>query len=247
MLTSTTALSFISRAARVGDDAILWDMLCDRMMDYGMDRLLYGFTFLPEPDTLDPGNWVLRSSHCDGYTRRLVADGLYLDTRYGDWARHNSGTLLWSRQDMLPHGDPSSEARLRDLNRTHGVHAGAMISFPMLPQKTRASLVLAAQSDIPQCRLDRIWLQRREEIEAQLHAFHLRFQLIYTDSYHLTPRQKEVLRFVAAGLSVQQIADELKLSVATVDKHLRLAREAFGASTTAQAVARAIRFHQLYA
>jgi LuxR family transcriptional regulator len=245
-LSRSAALSFISRVARTGDDMILWDMLCERMSDYGLNRLLYGFTLLPEPDPLDPANWLLRSSHAESYNRRLVADGLYLDTRYGNWARDYSGTLLWSRQDILTPGDPASEARLRDLNQSHQVHAGVMVSFPLLPQKSRGILILAARPEMPQCRIDRIWLQRRDEIEAQIHAFHLRFQLIFAVACRLTPRQKEVLRCVAAGFTVQQIAEELTLSVATIDKHLRLAREALDATTTAQAVARALRFHQLY-
>lgn len=242
----STALAFICDACKLTHDAELWSLFCERMRSYGLDRLLYGFTSLPEPGPDCPSNWVLRSSHCETYTRRFVADKLYLDTRYAIWARDTGGTLLWSRQNMLVPGNPVSEARLRELNRSHRVRAGAMVSFPVLPNQTHATLVLVARPDMPQCRLDRLWLRRRDEIEAQVHVFHQRFQLIYTDGFHLTARQKEVLRLVAAGLTVHQIAEKLGLSSATVDKHLRLAREALNATTTAQAIAQALRFSQLY-
>ncbi len=35
----------------------------------------------------------------------------------------------------------------------------------------------------------------------------------------LTPRQKEVLTLIAEGLSNQEIADELEISVRTVERH----------------------------
>ncbi|PHP29042.1 helix-turn-helix transcriptional regulator [Limimaricola cinnabarinus] len=241
-----TALAFISDACKLAQDDALWSLFCDRMHSYGLDRLLYGFTALPEPGPNAPSNWILRSSHGETYTRRFVAEDLYLDTRYAIWARDHTGTLLWSRHHMLAPGDPVSETRLRELNRMHQLRAGAMVSFPVLPNHTHATLVLAARPDLPQSRLDRLWLRQRDEIEAQIHVFHQRFQLIYTDGFRLTARQKEVLRRVAAGFTVQQIAQELDLSPATIDKHLRLAREALDATTTAQAIARALRFSQLY-
>jgi LuxR family transcriptional regulator, maltose regulon positive regulatory protein len=37
---------------------------------------------------------------------------------------------------------------------------------------------------------------------------------------HLTPRETEILRLLARGLSNQQIADELVLSVRTVERHI---------------------------
>lgn len=241
-----SALAFISDACKLAQDDRLWTLFCERMRGYGLDRLLYGFTALAETGPEVPSNWILRSSHSEAYTRRFIADDLYLDTRYAIWARDHGGTLLWSRQTTLAPGDPVSEARLRELNRMHEVRAGVMLSFPMLPNRTHATLVLVARPDLPQCRLDRLWLRKRDEIEAQIHVFHQRFQLVYTDGFRLTARQKEVLRRVAAGLTVHQIAEELGLSAATVDKHLRLAREALDATTTAQAIARALRFSQLY-
>lgn len=57
----------------------------------------------------------------------------------------------------------------------------------------------------------------------------------------LSTREKEILQWVAAGKSQQDIGDILAISHRTVEVHLRSAREKLGALTTAQAVGRAIR------
>jgi DNA-binding NarL/FixJ family response regulator len=56
----------------------------------------------------------------------------------------------------------------------------------------------------------------------------------------LSPRQLEVLRFLAAGASLPQIAEELSLSETTVKTHARDALRRLGAKNRAHAVALAI-------
>ena len=55
----------------------------------------------------------------------------------------------------------------------------------------------------------------------------------------LTPRQREVLQWVADGKTSQDVAQILGISAAMVEKHLRLAREVLSVDTTTQAVAKA--------
>ncbi len=57
----------------------------------------------------------------------------------------------------------------------------------------------------------------------------------------LTPREREVLRWTAAGRRQADIAETLGLSERTIENHLRRARLRLGATTTAQAVRTAIR------
>jgi DNA-binding CsgD family transcriptional regulator len=57
----------------------------------------------------------------------------------------------------------------------------------------------------------------------------------------LSTREREILQWVAAGKSQQDIGDILGISHRTVEVHLRSTREKLGALTTPQAVGRAIR------
>jgi len=62
----------------------------------------------------------------------------------------------------------------------------------------------------------------------------------------LTKRQREVLQWVGDGKTTQDIAILLDLTSATIEKHLRLAREALDVETTAQAVLKAAFLNQMF-
>lgn len=55
---------------------------------------------------------------------------------------------------------------------------------------------------------------------------------------HLTSREREVLQMVARGMTRQQIALRLGVTVYTVDAHLRRAREKGGGCSTLQLLLR---------
>lgn len=67
----------------------------------------------------------------------------------------------------------------------------------------------------------------------------------YPDSYKepqsLTPREREVLQWIALGKQQAEVAAILLISERTVENHLRAARQRLGATSTAHAVARAMR------
>ena len=62
----------------------------------------------------------------------------------------------------------------------------------------------------------------------------------------LTKRQREVLEWVGDGKTTADIATIMGLTPATVEKHLRLARESLDVDTTAQAVLKASFQNQIY-
>jgi DNA-binding CsgD family transcriptional regulator len=62
---------------------------------------------------------------------------------------------------------------------------------------------------------------------------------VHTEASDLTPRQLEVLRLVAQGLSNRDIAARLHLSQNTVDTHAKHIRGALGASSRLEAVKKA--------
>lgn len=83
--------------------------------------------------------------------------------------------------------------------------------------------------------------------QLQTAAVHLHDTVMTSDALtralrypHLSTREREVLQWVAAGKSQQDIGDILSISNRTVEVHLRSAREKLCALTTAQAVGRAV-------
>lgn|GEM_PF-1757781 len=56
----------------------------------------------------------------------------------------------------------------------------------------------------------------------------------------LSPRQTQCLQLLASGKRVKEIAKKMTVSAATVEHHLKLARESLRAATREQAIARAV-------
>lgn len=84
--------------------------------------------------------------------------------------------------------------------------------------------------------------------ELQTAAVHLHDAVMRSDTLTalmrlpaLSPREREILQWVAAGKTQQDIGDILSISHRTVEVHLRSAREKLGALTTPQAIGRAVR------
>jgi DNA-binding CsgD family transcriptional regulator len=62
------------------------------------------------------------------------------------------------------------------------------------------------------------------------------------DAPLLTPRQTDVVRLAALGLTAKETARRLGISKNTVDEHLRDARRRLGAATKSQLIAQAVGF-----
>jgi DNA-binding CsgD family transcriptional regulator len=83
--------------------------------------------------------------------------------------------------------------------------------------------------------------------DLQSAAVHLHDSIIQSDPLtrvlhapNLSTREKEILQWIAAGKSQQDVGDILMISHRTVEVHLRSARQKLNALTTPQAVGRAI-------
>jgi DNA-binding CsgD family transcriptional regulator len=58
----------------------------------------------------------------------------------------------------------------------------------------------------------------------------------------LSARQREIVRLLANGLSTEDVADALRISVHTVNKHVAMLKQSMGAETLAHATALAARW-----
>ena len=225
----------------------LWDMHCRQMAEFGFDRLLYGFTRYRTATTLgDPEDFVLLSNHAPAYIKGFIEDRLYADAPMVKWALENDGACSWSwirSRDLSP-----AEQNVLDFNKAHDITAGYSISFKSVSPRAKGAIALTARPDLDQNAVDALWAEKGETITALNTVVHLR---ILSLPYHppgraLTNRQREVLEWVGDGKTVQDTALLMDLTPATVEKHLRLAREALSVETTAQAVLKAAFHNQMF-
>lgn len=228
-----------------------WALHCTRMAEYGFDRLFYGHTRFSTPSTYaDRHDALILSSLPQGYVERYLREGHYRNIPMIRWAEKNDGACSWSEVYARLHPDEMTPGTRKALGtrQAFGIENGYSISFRNLCQGGFAAISLVGREGLSQADLDKIWASRGAEIELANRVFHLVVSSLPScRPNRLTPRQREVLEWVAHGKTVPEICLLIGRKQATVEKHLRLAREAMNAQTTAQAVLRASISKQIFA
>ncbi|MBY6081161.1 MULTISPECIES: LuxR family transcriptional regulator [Ruegeria] len=228
----------------------LWAAHTEQMAKYGFDRLLYGHTQYRTQTSLgDPEDFVILTNHCKEYMDGFLRDGLYFHAPMLKWALDHEGAASWSMiREMMSSGTMTNEERkVYEFNRSKGITVGYTISFTSVSMRSKGAISLAALNR-SQDEMDEMWAEHGDDILLMNNIAHLK---ILTLPYNppnraLTKRQREALEWVGDGKTTQDIALLMGLTSATVEKHLRLAREALSVETTAQAVLKASLQNQMF-
>lgn len=227
----------------------LWDLHTRKMATYGFDRIIYAFTRYRTSSSLgDPQDWVLLTNQSPEYMKAFIGEGMYFHAPMLGWALENDGCCSWSWMKEMLEKDAftPSELKVVDFNRRMGVTAGYTISFSSMSSRTKGAIALTAGEGMSQAEVDTMWDTHGDEIAVINNVAHLKVLTLPYSTRSLTKRQREVLECVGDGKTTQDTAFLLGLTAATVEKHLRLAREALDVDTTAQAVLKAAFQNQMF-
>lgn len=228
----------------------LWALHVEAMAAYGFDRLIYGYTRYRSGRSLgDPQDWVVLTNHPDDYVRPFIDDGLFAQAPMMRWALAHDGACPWSWVEAEARGAGLSpqEARVVEFNRRMGVTAGYTVSFRSVSVRAKGAVALTARAGLGQDDADATWARHGAAIVVLCNVMHLKLlTLPYSGARRLTARQREALQWVGDGKTAQDAAILMGLTPATVEKHLRLAREALDVETTAQAVLKAAFYNQMF-
>ncbi len=228
----------------------LWSLHTSRMLAFGFDRLIYGYTRYRTSSSLgDPQDWVVLTTQTPEYMEIFLDEGFVYHAPMLKWALANDGACSWRwmKEMSLTDNMTASERRIMDVNKSMGVTAGYTVSFRSISERTKAAIALTAKEGTDQEAIDQVWARHGDEIIVMNNVMHLKLlTLPYSGDRHLTKRQREVLQWVGDGKTTLDIAILLGLTTATIEKHLRLAREALDVETTAQAVLKAAFYNQMF-
>lgn len=229
----------------------LWEKHCARMDGYGFDRLLYGFTrFLTANSFGDPNDFIVLTNHTPAYRKGFVEDGLYRHAPMVRWSLENEGYCSWrTLTEQIDKGTLDDKAaKVVAFNLQHKVHAGYTISFQSVSHRAKGAISLTTRPEMSQDDADNVWAEHGDDIVLMNNLVHLKILTLPLPltNQNLTPRQREALEWVGDGKTMQDIAQIMGLTQATIEKHLRLARETLNVETTAQAVAKAAFHNQMY-
>lgn len=229
----------------------IWSLHCERMSRFGFDRLLYGFTrFLAPHFEGSFDDTLILSNHVPEYLDVFLGEKLYVEAPMVKWAADSVGAQSWKDVQEYYAGERMTPGvqRVFELNRRFGVLAGYSISFSDHSSRAKGAIGLCARVGLSQEDVETIWAQHGRMIWVLNCAFHLKISSLPfpTARRALTPRQREVLEWVGDGKTIADIAQIMGLTCATVEKHLRLARDVLEVETTAQAVLKATLQKQLF-
>jgi len=227
----------------------VWRLHCEKMASYGFDRLLYGFTrFRTATGFGDREDFLIMTNHTGDYADKFINGGLYFHAPMVNWAVRNNGPCSWTWWSKNVNSLSESEKKVAAFNRAHGVTAGYSISFRDASIRNKGAVALTARCGMSQDDVEEVWTEHGRAITVMNNVAHLKMiNLPYSSpTRQLTPRQREALEWMRDGKTVQDAAEIMGLTVATVEKHLRLARGALDVETTAQAVLKASFQNQIF-
>ncbi|GGH18027.1 LuxR family transcriptional regulator [Cribrihabitans marinus] len=245
----TDYLTFLSYSKTLEE---LWAAHTEQMAEYGFVRLLYGFTQFRTATSLgDPEDFVILTNHCQDYIDGFINSGLYFHAPMLRWALENEGAGSWRMISELMVTEAADCPKMREVhafNARFGVKAGYTVSFNSVSPRAKGAISLCAAKHLDQAAVDAIWAEHGQDLLLMNNMAHLKIlTLPYTaPNRALTRRQREALQWVGDGKTIQDIAMLMGLTSATVEKHLRLARESLAVETTAQAVLKATLQNQMF-
>ncbi|MGH1577160.1 helix-turn-helix transcriptional regulator [Planktotalea sp.] len=242
---------FLEQLTAAPSAEALWDLHCSKMAEYGFDRIIYGFShYMSETSMGDPEDFILLTNHDPSYMELFIGNGLYRDAPMVRWALHNVGACSWRFlwDEMARGALTEREKQIIAINQRHNVTAGYSISFKAITSRSKGAIALTAREGMTQAEADEIWAEHGSDIVLMNNVAHLKIVTLPHQSTgrSLTKRQREALEWVGDGKTTQDIAMLMGLTSATVEKHLRLARESLSVETTAQAVLKAAFQNQMF-
>ncbi len=157
-------------------------------------------------------------------------------------------SLVTLHQEMLtPHGFRCFIYATNPIDAEFGrtaqaITAGYTVSLPRRHHAANAEFGLIGAEHMTQGALIDIWGEYGANIFAYCHLFHLCATALPVSPHLriLTERQRKALELVIKGRTMREIAFAMELNATMVEKHLRGARDALQADTTAQAAAKAL-------
>ncbi len=241
----------MARIAQAGSADEVWDHAVGYFRTVRFARATYGYTRYRRENSIgDPDDALFLSSNPPDYSNLYFRGGLYARTAMYRWVSQNTGVSSWRwvEGEHTAGRLSKTEIEAMEVNHRAGVFAGISISFPDNSPRSKGALGLAADVGLTHDDVDAIWADEGQRIETLANMMHLKIiQLpLVTRRRPLTPRQREVLEWVADGKMSQDIAVIMGISSAMVEKHLRLAREALDVDTTAQAVAKGTLLNRIF-
>lgn len=247
----SSLVEFLDEITNASSMEALWDLHCRKMAEYGFTRLFYGYTNYRLGKSLgDPEDFIILTNHSSEYTDWFLGKSMYFHAPMLKWALDNEGFTSWRMIGDMARGGVLTESEMKvvEFNASMNVKTGYTISFRSVSPRSKGAIALTGSENMTQDEADAVWDEHGPELVVLNNVVHLKIlSLPYVaPTRGLTQRQLEALHWVGDGKTTADIALLMGLTPATVEKHLRLARDVLNVETTAQAVLKAALHKQMF-
>lgn len=241
-------LSHMERLVDAKSVAGIRDSYFDALRDHGYSCAFYGASFQSDlPPAVIREEPEIHSNFPDDFIEEMRQFYQFGTSPWMIWANGQTGTIPLAQLVSEARHDPAT-LQMLEIARRHGLAALRIISLKGRVTRARGLVAICPALMARPAEEAALWLKNHREIATLTSIMHMRMATVcrYPHRSGLTPRQREVLEWTSAGKTVAEVATILGLTPATVEKHLRLARDALDAGSTAQAILKAHVTNQIF-
>lgn len=246
-------LQELAAILRASDIETAWASTVAAFRTLGFVHVIYGYSPDSRGSTLGAyEDALILSTLPRAEMGELLQRGLAWQSRSFAWALQNCGLRSWSIEPHERAPDQDARSLLTPDGRAFfariGLTAGVAVGFRQTRTRGTAVMGLTVAPGTRRAALDAWLAQMKDAVFVLAKSAHLTLSALpwTRPCGDLTQRQREVLEWVAEGKTTADIALILGLTPATVEKHLRLARQCLGVETTAHALIKASYLNQVF-
>lgn len=238
--------NFLDDIANINSLDPFWERVNIELKRFGVTSIMYGA--IATKTELEFGSrtesMIWKTNHGSEFFKRFCTPGR--DDSIDNCLTYehtltSTEPFIWHDFDMWERATPKQAAHALAA-RELGLFVGFTISTRHFGEDRFGAISVSVGDHTPEG-FYAMWENDKEELLEVLAILDTGMRETYlAEVIRLAPREKETLRWLAAGLRPKQVAERMKIGFRTVDKYINSARKKLKARSRDQAVAKALIF-----
>jgi len=225
---------------------VFWDRIMHELSRFGVTSIMYG-VIATKAELLFGArteSMIWKTNHNSKFFERFGQPGRddSIDNclTYEHTLRHTS-PFIWHHLHMWEDATPKQMAHALAAKEL-GLFVGFTLSTTHFGEERFGAISVSAGNHTAEG-FDIMWAKDKDELlkVLQILDYEIREKYI-SEMVKLSPREKETLEWLAAGVRPSQIAEKMKIGFRTVDKYINNAKRKLKAKSRDQAIAKALIF-----
>jgi DNA-binding CsgD family transcriptional regulator len=220
---------------------VFWDRISSALAPYGVTSMFYGAIASKAEAQLGTKtkNMILKGDHPQEYVDHFGLDNLVDNCKTFEHALKETTPCIWHDERYWDDSTPEQWKQAL-IEREMGLYFGFTLPTTYF-QADNFGAHGISMAELDEKEFRKIWSEKHSEITRILGVMDTGMRQNYLGQIvKLSPREKETLEWLSAGLTPQQIADYLNISTSTIDKYIVGAKKKLNARTRDHAVTKAL-------